>query len=800
MTTHYHESDNILQNIIFGEMSALGALRDKYLQLELRREKNLDARINLLERYQRFDDTANFPGNEECRVEIVEAELARETWDLTDPLHAKFLFSLSFFVPNEFQRNQLQERTLDRLLQGPFEEGYAILFNHDTYKKIRSLAPVLRFIEQTAITHEQFDMLKHKLDEILSYKEDIPQLAKLAIFEQLHNCISSPKSSVDLLSTLLETSENDKALKLILYRAKGNSDYVEPTMRILYQLPSSVRYALLRNVFSSEQGILASQRGRNHLYETLLDTLLKDPRSETDREWYDQLAAVSNKFILSGEIEHVYFVLVPLLIDKILNPPKRSTPISEVVEDYIFEKLDRHIYSDEEREFHRKALHGEDVRREAEVFFKRNYSSEDTKVILKEFFDVQQSIRETLDEHLENSEFEVDEEDIKEALPGYVPRLNEITEAKKQKRREKISVLEFIVETSKALGAPGVRFLQLLGQYVPIPPKYQREFNSVYDGMQGQSKLAAYMLLEREWEGFKVEVAEFRPTVGGGSLMTVYETLMSNGRREVVKVLNPNAEFHTEHSFSVIKHLIELLIQDNEDYATALPLLEDIREWIVQDIKFEHFLEKDKVFYEQNNGFSTGGCYSIKVPISKGIENRFYKREEFIEGVNLTEIRSLKRSGHDLKAIVSLIANNYIQQITQGKCHADIHPGNFRITKQREVAILDRNFYLELDQMDQMFLYSMGNSVDTKDKAQTITSYCTHRNQELPDNFTDALIQVMEKEVGMNQLSSAMRYIRLQKIQVPLKMSLMVKNLYALNSMACTVGFSGIEEAVQYKG
>ena len=56
-----------------------------------------------------------------------------------------------------------------------------------------------------------------------------------------------------------------------------------------------------------------------------------------------------------------------------------------------------------------------------------------------------------------------------------------------------------VVEIARNLGALGVRFLQLLPQFVELTDEEQDEFSKVYDANEGQSKLTALAVLEREW-------------------------------------------------------------------------------------------------------------------------------------------------------------------------------------------------------------------------------------------------------------------------------------------------------------
>ena len=57
-----------------------------------------------------------------------------------------------------------------------------------------------------------------------------------------------------------------------------------------------------------------------------------------------------------------------------------------------------------------------------------------------------------------------------------------------------------------------------------------------------------------------------------------------------------------------------------------------------------------------------------------------------------------------MKQVVSLIAKNYVAQLRYGRAHSDVHIGNFRVTADGRIAILDRGMQLELTPAMQQFV------------------------------------------------------------------------------------------------
>jgi predicted unusual protein kinase regulating ubiquinone biosynthesis (AarF/ABC1/UbiB family) len=361
----------------------------------------------------------------------------------------------------------------------------------------------------------------------------------------------------------------------------------------------------------------------------------------------------------------------------------------------------------------------------------------------------------------------------------------------------KLKPLEFIVETAKSFGAPGVRFCQLLGQYLDIPAEMEGEFNKVYDATPGQTKVSAVMTLEREWPRIEEELITLGKPAGAGSLVVGYDSQTTTNGREIIKVLNPNAEFHTRESFKVMSDILEVLAKSDPRFETGNILLADIEEWILRDIAFTGFLEQDRVFRYLHHGTASGD-YSIIVPQSYGPENKYFKREEFIEGENLTQRTTLLDQGHNLQAVVATIARNYVTQIMQGQVHSDVHPGNFRVTANNGVAILDRNLYLNLDNSDKMLITSLSSSSSPHDKAQNIGTYLATQGHHNPA-LIGQVEQVLDAYRGTDGIAQSMKVMREGGVELPLRVTLMAKNIMALDNMSRKEGFSGVQEALFYQ-
>jgi predicted unusual protein kinase regulating ubiquinone biosynthesis (AarF/ABC1/UbiB family) len=200
-------------------------------------------------------------------------------------------------------------------------------------------------------------------------------------------------------------------------------------------------------------------------------------------------------------------------------------------------------------------------------------------------------------------------------------------------------------------------------------------------------------------------------------------------------------------------------------------------------------------------------------------DNLYVKTEEFISGKTL--VRPEELEGHSLPQIVSVIVKNYFKQITEpvksvpgvadktiSLVHSDVHPGNFMAMKddngRKYVAILDRNNYIELNETDRNFLFSFFSSAG-HGRARILIDYLNANSNVAFDvsirkKLESGLEEIFSRPSGFGVLASeASIHINKNGVQVPLKLTLLIKNFNGLEFLCRQAGFTGgIQEALMY--
>ena len=556
------------------------------------------------------------------------------------------------------------------------------------------------------------------------------------------------------------------------------------TVRSVYLADSGMKYAILRKILTGHMGVLSYPEGKRRLQDTFFSDWL---RFENDSREEQVTRGLVSSLLEVGTQEELYDHLNGVLMDLILQYPQTK-------------------YKDSK-------IYWAKAKEKAEDFKKTGllptYDDHDVEVLAQRLYVLMQGgIK-------EGPATEVSTEELR--------LLSLFGEQRQDEVRHTFTPWELALLVGKQFGV-GVRMLQFAGQYFPIPEELTQEYSQVYDQVRGQSRLQAYRILMREAAQHPEvaelvdDIEEIRPRVGGGSLMTVYEVQLKNGRREVVAVKNPNVEYNLTKTIDLLRRSIKRAqeINPNErNYALLDTLLGDVDAWMRDEVSDPRFEEKDTLFRAQNDGWNADGTnkYSLFVPQSVPTGTRYLRREEFVEGRNLTALTITDEESNisegrinreDYQQAIVLLTKSYLRQIAEtGLVHADIHPGNFRITADNQrLAVFDRYNMLELDENDREFVQNLVGAAFIGGKEGVRNIFLEYlmqldENQKIADR-RDELNEAL-KGIGGESLEGeiidSIVTLKQQGVKIPLKLTLIGKNLQALQTLTKQAGFGSIIEA-----
>jgi len=252
---------------------------------------------------------------------------------------------------------------------------------------------------------------------------------------------------------------------------------------------------------------------------------------------------------------------------------------------------------------------------------------------------------------------------------------------------------DLICALCKENGAIWVKFAQFLSCRPDILPL---EYIQSLQRLQNDANPAPFedihpMIVEdwgRDWDS---QFKDFNAIPAAtASVAQVHRARLTNGDEVAVKFQLPTARQLFEQDSRVFKTFAGLLA----------PLVKEIDIKQVTDQLIDMTIEELDFTREASNlATFSSKAHQPGIRIPRLIEPLCTSRimvTEWIDGVRLTDY--LQQHPERAQAVLTRLLNSYIQQITQlGIYHADPHPGNFLITPNEDIAVLDYGAIVTLD-------------------------------------------------------------------------------------------------------
>jgi hypothetical protein len=249
--------------------------------------------------------------------------------------------------------------------------------------------------------------------------------------------------------------------------------------------------------------------------------------------------------------------------------------------------------------------------------------------------------------------------------------------------------MSLVLDVAKALGAVGVRFLQVLGQYYSVSPDVQQEFQNVYDdvsllykanvfqttrkaietfeeeikGLEGNNGSEAEIEeLRRQVEAMKQYLASMRviDKIGGGSIVTVYRTTIKAGGDwfsadpadwDVYKITSPRILDRLKQDLKMVSNIVDEMLKidfrhpdvaewrpgKRAEYRMAKRLIGTLGEWINDDVRDPDYLALDELYSKTHEDYQAPNGVKIEVSQTKLPYNRYVKTEKYVEAPTLNK-------------------------------------------------------------------------------------------------------------------------------------------------------------------
>lgn len=259
--------------------------------------------------------------------------------------------------------------------------------------------------------------------------------------------------------------------------------------------------------------------------------------------------------------------------------------------------------------------------------------------------------------------------------------------------------------------------------------------------------------------GVKISKAfeEFDPQpVAAASLAQVHRARLHNNRQVAVKVQRPDIRqmiLKDLDAFQDIAQLMEKYSDLGHKFA-LLDTLEAFRQSLILELDFRreaaNLIKLAEILHDYEE-------IVVPLPVDDYTTSRVLTMD-FIEGAPITALNPVVLLDYDRPRLAEALGKAYMDQIlVHGFIHADPHPGNVLLTRDKRLALIDLGMvtYLTPTRQEQMLKLLLAISDGKADEAarimMTIGTPLEERNEA---HFTEAIssIVLMNREANLEDI------------------------------------------------
>lgn len=368
--------------------------------------------------------------------------------------------------------------------------------------------------------------------------------------------------------------------------------------------------------------------------------------------------------------------------------------------------------------------------------------------------------------------------------------------------RDKNSIVEKLTAPERMrmalveLGPTFVKLGQLLSTRPDIIPlSYLNEFEKLQDSVPGFSFEEIIELIEKDL-GTTIEVnfRDLEPVaLAAASIAQIHKARLLTGEEVVIKVRRPGIQKIVEDDIAAMMVLAELA----NKHMTKSELYDPVgvvREFARSVRREMNLLLEGRTIDKFRENFSN--CSWLYFPkVYWDQTSKAVLTMEYIEGIKVSDICALERSGMDRVLIAQRGADAFLEMVLKkGFFHGDLHPGNILILPDNVICLLDYGIVGRVDDELKTYLGDVLLSIVNKDVEGLVSGL--DFVEEMPDewkvcslkrdlsNFLDSYYETPLQQIEIGRmLMEFIGLITTYNIRIQPDLLLLVKSLVLIEGI-----------------
>jgi ubiquinone biosynthesis protein len=295
----------------------------------------------------------------------------------------------------------------------------------------------------------------------------------------------------------------------------------------------------------------------------------------------------------------------------------------------------------------------------------------------------------------------------------------------------------------KAMEELGGAYIKL-GQLLSIrpdlvPQEYCDEFSKLLDEVPPEPVSTVEQVISKEFKHPAKDLfmhIDPRP-LGSASVAQVHKARLKNGQAVAIKVQRPEIAKTFASDIDIIRYIASKIQKHLHDHINLAAIVNEFEKYTKKELNFT--IEASHI----DDIRTTNTSLNIVIPkVYWATTTEKVLTMEYLEGIKLSEAKKDEKS-----RISKILADSFVEQIFKGGTfHADLHPGNVLILKNKKLGLLDFGIVGHIDDKTRKLGLELYLSIlerDPRHIASVLLKYGTPSSKTNIETFTRAVSDLL---------------------------------------------------------